>query len=320
MFSKLCFYSVSWGPWLSICCCSVAKLCLSIYDPMDYRHQASMSFSISGSLFKLMSQLKWLSSSSSMSAEQVIPSNHLVLCHLLLLLPSVLASIRVFSNQSALCISWPKYGRFTFSISPSSGCSVLIFFKINCFDFLAAQGILKSFLQHHSLKASILWLSAFFVVQLSHPYMTTGKTIALTTRIFAGKEISLPFNMLSRFVIAFLQRSQYLLSSWLQSPPMVILEPKKIKSVTVSIFPYLFAMKWWDQMPWSSFCECWVLSKFFHAPLSPSSRGSLVPLHFLPWGWCSSAYLKLLIFLPVILAPVCASSSPAFTWHTLYTS
>ena len=128
-------------------------------------------------------------------------------------------------------------------------------FKVDCFDLLTVQGTLKSLLQYHSLKTSVLWCSAFFMVQLSHPYMTTGKTIALTIRTFTGKVLSLLFNMLSRFVIPFLPRSKCLLISWLQSPSTVILEPKKIKSVTVPISPHLFAMKWWDQMPWSSFFE-----------------------------------------------------------------
>ena len=156
-----------------------------------------------------------------------MPSNHLILCRLFLLLPSVLASIRVFSNQLALHISWPKYWRFRFSISLSSEFSGLIFFKINWFDLLAVQGVLKSFLQHHSLKSSILWLSAFFMVQLSHQYMTKGKTIALTIQIFVGKLMYLPFNMLSIFVITFLSRNKSLLISWLQSPSTVIFEPRK---------------------------------------------------------------------------------------------
>ena len=154
-------------------------------------------------------------------------------------------------------------------------------FRVDWLDLLAAQGTLKSLLQHHSSKASILWRSAFFTVQLSHPYMTTGKTIALTRWTFVGKVMSLLFNMLSRLVIAFLPRSKHLLISWLQTLT-VILEPKKIKSVSVFIYSHLSAMKWWDQMPWSSFFECWVLSQCFHSTLSPPSRGSLVPLHFLP--------------------------------------
>ena len=164
-----------------------------------------------------------------------MPSNHLILCHPLLLLPSICPSIRVFSNESALRIRWPKYWSFSFSISPSNEYSGLISFRMDWFDFLAVQGTLKSLLQHHSSKASILWCSAFFMVQLSHPYMTNGKTIALTRLTFVGKVMSLLFNMLSRLVIAFLSRSKRPLTSWLQSPSVVILEPKKIKFVTVSI-------------------------------------------------------------------------------------
>ena len=150
-----------------------------------------------------------------MSIELVKPSNHLILCHPLLLLLSTFSSIRIFSNESALHIRWPKYWSFSFSTCPSSEYSGLISFKIDWFDFLAVPGILRSLLQHHSSKASILWCSAFFMVQLSHPYMTTGKTIALTIQTFVGKVMSLLFNMLSRFVRAFLPRSKSLLISWL---------------------------------------------------------------------------------------------------------
>ena len=163
-----------------------------------------------------------------------MPSNHLILCHPLLLLPSVFPSIRVFSNESALYIRWPKYWSFSFSISPSSEHTGLTSFRMDCLDLLAVQGTLKSFLQHHSSKASILRCSAFFIVQLSHPYMTTGKTIALTRWTFVGKLMSLLLNMLSRLVITFLPRSRRLLISLLQSPSAVILEPKEIKSATVS--------------------------------------------------------------------------------------
>ena len=159
--------------------------------------------------------------------------NHLVLCHPLLLLPSIFPSIRVFSSESAFSIRWPKY--WSCCISPSSEYSGLISFRIDWFDLLAVQGTLKSLLQHHNSKASILQHLAFFMVQLSHPYMTTGKTIALTRWTFVCKVMSLLFNTLSRLVIAFLPRSKHLLISWLQSPSAVILEPKKIKSVTVSI-------------------------------------------------------------------------------------
>uniref|UniRef100_A0AC11E2E4 Uncharacterized protein n=3 Tax=Ovis aries TaxID=9940 RepID=A0AC11E2E4_SHEEP len=174
-----------------------------------------------------------------MSIESVMPSNHLILCCLLLLLPSILPSIRVFSNESVLRIRWPKYWSFSFSISPLNEYSGLISFRMDWFDLFAAQGTLKSLLQHHSSKASILRCSALFTVQLSHPYMTTGKTIALTRWTFVGKVISLLFNMLSRLVITFLPSSKSLLTSWLQSPSAVVLEPPKIKSDTVSTVSYL---------------------------------------------------------------------------------
>ena len=164
----------------------------------------------------------------------MILSNNLILCHPLLLLPLVFLSIGVFSSESALHIRWSKYWSFSFSISPSSEYSGLISFRIDWLDLLAVQGTLNSLLQHHSSKASILQHSAFFMVQLSHPYMTTGKTIALTIWTFVGKVMSLLFNMLSRFVIAFLLRSKHLLISRLQSQSVLILEPKKIKSATAS--------------------------------------------------------------------------------------
>ena len=164
-----------------------------------------------------------------------MPSNHLILCHPLLLLPSIFPSIRISSNESILHIRLPMYWSFSFSISPSNEYSGMISFRIDWLDLLTAQGTLKSLSQHYSSKASILRHSAFFIVQLSHPYMTIGKTIALTRQTFVGKVMSLLFNMSSRFVIAFLPRSKHLLISWLQSPSAVILEPPKIKSLTVSI-------------------------------------------------------------------------------------
>ena len=163
-------------------------------------------------------------------------SNYLIFCHHLLLLPSIFPSIRVFSNESVLPMRWPNYWSFSFSISPSNEYSGLISFRIDWFGLLVVQGTPKSLLQHHNLKESILWHSAFFMVQRWYPYMTTGKTIALTVLTFVSKLISLLFNMLSRFVIAFLPRSKDLLISWLQSLSVLILEPKKIKSVTVSTF------------------------------------------------------------------------------------
>ena len=172
-----------------------------------------------------------------------MPSSHLILCHPLLLLPSIFPSIgweRLFSNESALRIRWPKYWSFSFSISPSKEHPGLISFRVDWVDLLAVQGTLKSLLQHHSSKASILQHSAFFIVHLSHTYMTIGKTIALTRPTLVGKVMSLPFNMLSRLVITFLPR---ILISWLQSPSAVILEPLKIKSALFPLFPHLFAMK-----------------------------------------------------------------------------
>ena len=194
--------------------------------PWSAAHQASLSVTNSHSLVELM------------SIKSVMPSNRLILCRPLLLLPSVFPSIRVFSNGSVLHIRWPKYWSFSFSIIPSNEYSGLISGRIDWFDLLAVQETLKSLLQHHSLKTSILWSSAFFKVQHSHSYMTTGKTRALTRWTFVSKVMSLLFHMLSRFVIAFLPRSKCLLISWLQSPSTVILKTKKIKSVTVSIvFP-----------------------------------------------------------------------------------
>ena len=190
--------------------------------PWTAARQASLPITNSWSLPKLM------------SIETVMRSNHLILCRPLLLLPSIPpsirvfsneSSIRVFSNESALPIRWPKYWSFSFNISPSNEHSGLISFRMDWLDPLAVQGTLKSLLQHHSSKASILWHSAFFIVQLSHPYMTTGKTIALTRLTFVGKVMSLLFNILSRLVITFLPRSKRLLSSWLQSPSAVISEP-----------------------------------------------------------------------------------------------
>ena len=171
-----------------------------------------------------------------MSIESVRPSNHLILCRHFLLLPSIFPGIRVFSSELALHIRWPKYSSFSINISPSNEYSELVSIRINWVDLLGLHGTLTSLLQHQSSKASVLWHSAFFMVQLSHLYLTTGKTIALTIWTFVGKVMSLPFNRLSRFFVAFLPRSKCLLISWLQSPSAVILEPKKIKSVTVCTY------------------------------------------------------------------------------------
>ena len=187
-----------------------------------------------------------------MSIESVMPSSHLILCHPLLL-PSIFPSIRVFSNESALHIRWPKCWSFSFNISPSNEYSGLISLRMDWLDLLVVQGTLKSLLQHHSLKASILWRSAFFIVQFSHPYVTTGKTIALTRWTFVDKVISLLFNMLSRLVITFLPRIKCPLISWLQSPSAVILEPKKNKvSHCFHCFPIY--------LPWSDGTRCHDLS------------------------------------------------------------
>ena len=190
---------------------------------MDCSNQASLFITNSWSLLKLM------------SIKSVMSSNHLILCRPLSLSPSIFPRIPVFSNESVLPIRWPKDCSFSFSISPSNEYSGLISFRMDWLDLLAVQRTLKSLLQHHSSKSSVLRHSAFFIVQLSHPYMTTGKTTALKRWTFVGKVMSLLFNMLSRLVISFLQRSKHLLISWLQLPSAVIFEPPKIKSDTVSI-------------------------------------------------------------------------------------
>ena len=194
-----------------------------LVTPSTAARQAFVSITNSLSLLKFM------------SIESVMPSNHLILCRPLLLLPSIFPSIRVFFNESVLRIRWPKYWSFSFNISPSNEYSGLISFRIDWLDLLPVQGTLKSLLQHHSSKASVLQCSAFFIVQLSHPYMTNGKTISSTRWTFVGKVMSLLSNMLSRLIIAFLPRSKCLLISWLQSPSAVILEPPQNKSLTISI-------------------------------------------------------------------------------------
>ena len=213
----VCLQSVQW--------LSCVRLFMTLWTAAC---QASQSITNSWSLLKLM------------SIESVVPFNHLILCCPLLLLLSIFSSIRVFSNESVLCIRWPKDWSFSFSISPSNEYSRLISLRIAWFDLLAVQGTLKSLLQHHSSKTSILQCSAFFMVQLSHPYMTTGKTIAFTSWTFVSRVMSLLFNMLSRPAIAFLPRSKHLLISWPQSPSAMILEPQKL---SLTLFPHLFAMK-----------------------------------------------------------------------------
>ena len=229
-----------------------------------------------------------------------------------LLLPSIIPSIRVFLNESVFCIRRPKYRSFSFSISPYNQYSGLISCTMDWLDPLVIQGTLKSLLQHHSSKASILWCSAFFILQLSYPYMTTGKAIALTRWTFVGKVMSLLFNMLSRLVIIFLPRSKHLLISWLQSPSAVNLEPKKIKPVTVSIvspsighevmgLDVMILVFWMLSFkPAFSFSSFTFIKRLF-------SFSSLSAIRVV-----SSAYLRLLIFLMAVLIPACASSSPAF--------
>ena len=265
--------------------------------PQTAVRQASLSITNSQSLLKLM------------STELVMPSNRLILCRPLLLLPSIFPSIRV-SSMSQLFASGGQ------SIWVSTSTSVLPMniqdwfpFRLTDFDLLAIQGTLKSLLQHHSSKASILRRSAFFIVQLSHLYMTTRKTIALTRQTFVGKVMSLIFNMLSRLIITFFSRSKRLLTSWLQSPFAVILEPKTVKSDTVSppichevMGPDAMIFVFWML----SFKPTFSLSSFtFIKKLFSSSSLSAIRV-------VSSVYLRLLIFLPAILIPACASSSPAF--------
>ena len=226
--------------------------------------------------------------------------------------PPILPKIRVFSNESVLCMRWPKYWSFSLSISPSNECPGLSSFRMNWLDLLAVQGTVKSLFQHHSSKATILWCPAFFTIQLSHPHMTTRKTIALTRQTFVGKVMSLLLNMLSGLVITFLPRSKRLFISWLQSPFAVILEPQRIKSDTVSTVcpsishevmgPDAMIFVFWML----SFKPTFSLSSFtFIKKLFSSS--SLSAIRVVP-----SVYLRLLIFLPAILIPACASSSPAF--------
>ena len=244
-----------------------------------------------------------------MSIESVMPSNHLILCHPLLLLPSMFPSIRVFSNESAVCIRCPQYWSFSFSISPSNEYWGLISFRVDWLYLLAVQRTLKSLSNTTVQKHQFLVLS-FLYVQLLYPYMTTGKIIALTRHIFVGKVMSLLFNM-SSLVIYYLLRSKHLLISWLQLPSAVILEPQKIKSVTVSIAspsichevmgPEVMILVFWilSFKPTFSLSSLTFMKRFFSSSLSAIRV-------------VSSAYLRLLIFLLAILIPAYASSSPAF--------
>ena len=236
--------------------------------PWTAARQVSRSITNSWGLLKLM------------TSKLVMPSNHLIFGHPFLLLPSLFPSIRVFSKESVLHIRWSKYWSFSFSNSHSNQYSKQISFRIDWLDLLAVQETLKSLLQHHSSKASFLWHSPFFMVQLSHPYMTTGKTIDLTRRTFVGKVMSLLYNMLSRLVVTFLQSSKHLLISCWSHHMQHFWNPRKWSPSLFPLFPHLFTMKWWDW--YSSFFECRVLSQFFHSPLSLSSTVSLVPLCFLP--------------------------------------
>ena len=249
---------------------SVTQSCPTLYTPWRAARQASLSITNSRSPPKLM------------SIESVIPSSHLILCCPLLLLLSVFPSIRIFSNESTFHIRWPMYWSLSFSISPSNEHPGLISFRMDCLDLLAVQGTLKSLRQHHSSKASIFFALSFLHSPTSHPYMTTGKTIALTRQTIVGKVMSLLFNMLCRLVIAFLPRSMCLLISWLQSPSAVILGPPKIKSDTVSTVSPSISHE--VMGPDAMILVVWMLSfkPSFHSPLSLSSRGFLVPLHFLP--------------------------------------
>ena len=296
--------------FLYVFLCSVQLLSLIrlFLTPWTIAHQASLSITNSQSLLKLM------------SIKSMMPSKYLSLFHPLLLLPSIFPPIRVFSNESFLHIRWPEYWSFSFSVSTSKEYWLLISFRMDWLALLEIQGTLKNLLQHHSSKASILQCSAFFIVQLSHLYMTTVKTIALTRWIFVGKVMSLLLNMLSSFFITFLPRSKHLLISWLQSPSAVILEPRKIKSVTVSIVapsichevmgPDVMILVFWML----SFKPTFSLSSFtFIKRLFSSSLLSAIRV-------VSSAYLRLLIFLPATLIPACALSNPHFSWCTLHIS
>ena len=273
--------------------------------PWTAAHQASLSIVNSWSLLKLM------------SIESGMPSNHLILRSPLLLLPSIFPSIRVFSSESVLYIRWPKDWSFSFSISPFNKYSGLVSFRMDWLDLLAVQEILKSLLQHRISEASILQLSVFFMAQFSHPYMTTGKTTALTRQTFVGKVMSLLLNMLSRLVITFLPRSKHLLISWLQSPSTVILEPKQIKSVAVSI---VSPSIWHEVMGLDAMiCGFWTLSLkpafslssfTFIKRLFSSSSLSAINLHV--WGYWYFSWQSLF---QRVLHPV-----QHFTWCILHRS
>ena len=270
--------------------------------------QASLSITNTWSLLKLM------------SIKSVKLSRHLILCRPLLLLPSICPSIRVFSSESTLYMRGPKHWSFSFSISPSNEHPGLIYFRMDWLDLLTGQETFKSLFQHHSSRASIFRCSAFFTVQLSHPYMTAGKTIALTRWTFVGKVMSLLFNRLFRLVITFLPRSKHLLISWLQLPSAVILEPPKIKSFTVStvspsISHEMMGSNTMILVFWMlSFKPTFSLSSFtFIMRFFSSSSLSAIRV-------VSSAYLRLLIFLPAILFQLVLLPAQRFSWCTLHIS
>ena len=273
---------------------------------MDCKHQASLSIT------NFQNWLKF------MSIELVMPPNYLILCRLLLLPPSIFPSNSVFSNESVLYIRWPKYWGFSFNISPSNEHSGLISFRMDWLDLLAVQGTLQRLLQHHSSKGSILLHSAFFTVQLSHPYMTTGKTIALTRQTFVGKVMSPVFNMLSRLVITFLPRSKHLLISWPHSPSAVILKPKKIvchwvSTVSPSICHEVMGLDAILVFWMLSFKPTFSLSSFTFTKRLFSSLLSAINV-------VSSAYLRWLIFLSAILIWAVLHPVQHFSWCTLHIS
>ena len=279
---------------------SVAQSSLTLCNPM---HCSTSGFSVHYQLLELaQTRVHWV-------GDAIQPSH---LCRPRLLLPSIFASVQVFSDKSILCVTWPKYWSFSFSISPSNEYLGLISFRMDWLDLLAVQGTLQSLLQRHTSKPSVLWRWAFLLVQHSHPYVTSGKTIALTRWPFVGKVIPLLFNMLSRLVIAFLPRSKHLLISWLQSPSAAILEPKKIKSVTVSIVspsiyhevmgPDAIILVFWML----SFKTAFSLFSFtcIKRLLSSFSLSAIRGCHVLIWSYW-------FFFLPILI-PACVSSSPAF--------
>ena len=265
-------FKTVWYWWVEFT--SVAQSYSTLCHPMDC---SMLGFPVQYQLLELAQiHVHWVSDAIQLSHPLSFP----------FLLPSIFR--RVFSNQSVLHIRWPKYWSFSFSINPYNEYSGLISFRTDWFDLFAAHGTLKGLLHHHCSKASKLQHSAFFMVQLSHLYMTTRKTIILTRQTFVRKVMSLFFNMLSRLVRAFLPRGKCLLKSFMAAVTICSDTGTRENKVChfFPLFPHLFAMKWWNPMPWSSFFECWVLTQLFHSPLSLSSRDSLVPLCFLPLHWC----------------------------------